>query len=270
MRAPSLASRPVLGFISILGSGIVAPQLAAQAYVAPSSETITGRIEQGMGNPPSQTIWVHNGSTVGVDVYSVALHDCENVKQECAPRPVRLHLNPGQSDVLTRVEPANPHAPYHYRYGFGWRADSTALAALRVLASGGSVEAQQRLAAAQARAAEEQAGGVHDVVLRRDDLAALGSRIAHLAVEPDSVVLHVGQSFLMHQVRILAYDAQNNLLGRVGPYQWRIQAPIIVAHGDTVTAVSAGRTRLGFHLPPTAPDLGTALDVIVAPADSTQ
>lgn len=271
MRAPSFASRPTLALISILGSGIAVPSLAAQSYVAPTNETITTRVEEGFGSTPSQVIWVQNGSTVGIDVYSVTLRQCENVKQECAPRPLRLHLAPGRSEVLERVEPRDPERGFSYRYGFGWRADSAGLAALRVLAGGGSAEAQQRLAAQQRAADEERTTvGAHDVVLRRDDLVQLGPQIVRLGVEPDSVVLHVGQSFLMHQVRVLAYDLQGNVLGRVGAYQWRFPQALIAVHSDTVTALRPGRTQLSFHLPPPAPDLSTALKVIIAPADSTQ
>ena len=269
MRTPSFASPSLLGFVTILGSGIAASPLLAQKYVAPTNETITTRIEEGFGSMPSQTIWVQNGSTVGIDVYSVTLRNCENVKQECEPRPLRLHLDAGRSAVLERVEPKNPEQGYSYRYGFGWRADSAGLAALRVLAGTGSPEAQQQLALQQRAADEERTTvGAHDVVLRRDDLAQLGPQIVRLGVEPDSVVLHVGQSFLMHQVRVLAYDLQGNVLGRVGAYQWRFQQSPITVHGDTVTALRTGRTQLSFRLPPPAPELGTALQIIVVPADT--
>lgn len=271
MRAPSFIPRPTLALIWILGSGIAAPALLAQSYVAPTNETVTTRTEEGLGSSIAQVIWIHNGSTVPISVYSVTLRDCDNVKQQCSPRPLSMRLQPGRSDVLTRVEPRDPEKGYSYRYTFGWRADSAAMAALHVLAATGAPEAEQRLASQEKANEEERTTvGSHDIVLGRDELATLGPKVYRLAVEPDSIVLHVGQSFLMHEVRVVAYDLQGTLLGRVASYQGRMQMGIISTHGDTATALHAGRTRVEFRLAPPAAPLTAVLPIIVEKADTAR
>ena len=271
MRAPTFSTRSTLALISILGSGVAAPALLAQSYVAPTNETVTTRTEEGLGSSISQVIWIHNGSTVPIDVYSVTLRDCDNVKQDCSPRPLRMHLQPGRSDVLTRVEPKDPEKGYSYRYTFGWRADSAYMAALHVLAATGTPQAEQRLASQEKANDEERTTvGSHDIVLGRDELTTLGPKVYRLAVEPDSIVLHVGQSFLMHEVRILAYDLQGNLLGRVASYQGRMLQGILATHGDTATAERAGRTRVEFRLTPPAAPLTAVLPIVVEKADTTR
>lgn len=269
MRTRSLASPSLLCFITILGSGVAASPLVAQKYVAPTNETITTRLEEGYGSRPSQVIWIYNGSTVPVDVYSITLRDCENVRQDCAPHQLRMHLQPGRSDVLYRVEPQDPEKGFTFRYTYGWHADSAYTAAPTVLATGGDKPAEQQIAAQQTAAAEERTTvGAHDVVLGRDELATLGPQITSLRVQPDSIVIHVGQSFLMHQVRILAYDLQGNLLGRVGTYRGKGMNGILTAHGDTATAQRVGRTRLEFQLDPPAAPLTVMMPIVVIPRDT--
>jgi hypothetical protein len=287
MRAPLLAPRPVLALITILGSGVAVSPLVAQKYVAPTNETISTRIEEGYGSRPSQVIWVYNGSTVSIDVFSVTLRSCENVRQDCAPRPLRLHLRPGHSEVLDRVEPQDPEKGFSFRYTFGWRADSAEMAALHVLAAGGDRAAQQmtapaaqpamataaQLMAPQPAAAQPAAMASapldpRDVILGQEELVKLGPQITSIRVQPDSIVIHVGQSFLMHQVRVFAYDLQGNMLGRVGTYRGKGINGILAAHGDTATAQRTGRTRLEFQLAPPAAPLTAMLPVIVIPRDT--
>jgi len=288
MRTPSFASPSLLGFVTILGSGIAASPLLAQKYVAPTNETITTRIEEGYGSRPSQVIWVYNGSTVAVDVYSVTLRSCENVRQDCAPRPLRMHLRPGHSEVLDHVEPNDPEKGFSFRYTFGWRADSADMAALHVLAAGGDRAAQQMTApqSAQPAAAPAVAQPMmqparpvtmappnapldpRDVVLGQEDLVKLGPQITSIRVQPDSIVVHVGQSFLMHQIRVIAYDLQGNVLGRVGTYGGKGINGILTAHGDTATARRVGRTHLEIQLAPPAASVTAMLPIIVIPRDT--
>lgn len=269
--ARSFASPPLLGFITILGSGVVTSPLVAQKYVAPTNETISTRIEEGYGSRPSQVIWIYNGSTVPVDVYSVTLRDCENVRQDCAPHPLRMHLPPSHSEVLARVEPQDPERGFTFRYSYGWRADSAYMAALHVLAAGGDKPAVQQMAAQQTAAAEERATvGSHDMILGPQELAVLGPKIVRIGVQPDSVTLQVGQSFLMREVRVLAYDLQGNLLGRVASYQGHMTQGVINVHGDTATAQRPGRARMEFQVAVSATPLTTTLPIIVAKPDTTR
>ena len=264
----------ILTLLLSVSSALAAATAGAQArttrYVAPTDETVTTQVEEGYGSTPSHVIWIRNASSVPIQVYSVTLRDCENVKQDCAPYPLRLVVRPGAREVLRRVQPRNPDAGFGFRYTFGWRADSSAVAALRTLADNGSVTAQQQLAAHDAEAAERRATvGSHDQMLGQDEIAALGARVAGLRLEPDSVVVHVGQLFLVHQVRLLAVDSAGAVLGRVRAYNWRVAQGVVTMLSDTVVAQRVGRTTADFRLAPPAAPLSAHLPIVVVP-DSAQ
>ena len=106
-----------LGAVAVLGC---APA-RQRVYVAPSLDTVITSLEQGRTDPPSQIIWVENRSTVPVTVYSVALRDCQNVRQVCEPRPVDVTLAGGQKRVVMRIEPRSANQGFSFRYSFAWR-----------------------------------------------------------------------------------------------------------------------------------------------------
>ncbi len=241
-------------------------------YVAPTSETVTATLEQGMGSVPAQIIWVQNNSTVPIHVYGVMLRNCENVRGDCGPRRVDIPIRAGGREIVQRVERQDADRGMHFNYGFSWRADSGSFNAIRMLARDGIVGAQERVSQHDAAvAAERAAGGAQDLMLTPTDLATLGGRVAGLRLEPDSVVVHVGQAFVMHQVRLLAIDSSGNVLGRVRGYRWRIPpGPLAVQAPDTVTAMRAGRTAAEFHLAAPAPTSLGAVLPIIAVADSTR
>jgi len=274
---PPMRLRPILTLLLSASPALAAATAGAQArttrYVAPTDETVTTSIEEGYGGTPSQVIWIRNASSVPIQVYSVTLRDCQNVKQECAPYPLRLVVRPGGREVLRRVQPRNPEAGVGFRYTFGWRADSSAVAALHALADNGSATAQQQLAAREQELAERRADvGSHDQMLGQDEIAALGARIAGLRVEPDSVVVHVGQLFLVHQVRLVAVGPDGEVLGRVRAYNWRVQPGargVVTMLADTVVAQRVGRTTADFRLAPPAAPLTATLPIVVVP-DSTR
>jgi hypothetical protein len=238
-------------------------------FVAPTDATVITHIEEGFGSTPSQVIWIQNNSTVPIQVYSVTLRNCQNVRQDCSPTPMNLRVRPGSREILKRVEPRNTEAGFSYRYSFGWRADSTDIAALRALADNGVTRAQQQLAAnAQAAAEQRNTVGSHDVDLGRAELDALGAQIARLRAVPDSVVMHVGQLLPIHQVHILALDAQGQILGRVRAYNWRVLRNVISLQADTVVADRVGRTTAEFRLVPPAAPVSVSFPIVVV-ADTT-
>lgn len=110
-----------LGAVAALGC---APA-KQRVYVAPSLDTVITSLEQGRSDPPSQIIWVENRSTVPVTVYSVALRDCQNVRQVCEPRPVDVTLAGGQKRVVMRIEPRSANQGFSFRYSFAWRPVET-------------------------------------------------------------------------------------------------------------------------------------------------
>lgn len=240
-------------------------------FVAPTNATVTTNIEEGYGSSPSQTIWIHNSSTVPIHVYSVTLRNCENIKEDCSPFPINLHVGPGDRRMLRRVDPHDPDKGFSFRYTFGWQADSSAMEALHLLANNGVAQARDIVASHDAARAEQNAlVGVHDADLRGADIAELGAKIATLRVDPDSVVLHPGQALVLHNVRVLAIDAQGQILGRVRAYQFRVPGGPLTVHVDTLTAQRAGRVAAQFRLAPPAAPLTVILPIIVTAADSVK
>lgn len=94
---------------------------AERVYVAPSNESISTSTEESRGDVASHSIWVTNGSTVPIVVYSVTLRGCENVRQSCEPRSLDLRVEPGTRALLTRVDPKVSNSGFMYRYTFAWR-----------------------------------------------------------------------------------------------------------------------------------------------------
>lgn len=224
---------------------------ARQAYVAPSEETVRTTLEEGHGESPSQVVWIQNGSSVPIVVYSVTLRSCENVKQSCEPTPLNLRLGPGRREILRRVEPRDRNASFSFRYSFGWRADSAGTQALTALAQQGSASAGARLAAMEEARAERRAQvGAVDEELGPEQITALGPRVAALQVKPDSLVMHPGQVVLVHQLRVLVIGPEHETLGRVRAYRWRVDgAAAARVAADTVEARAPGRATLEVRLP---------------------
>ena len=59
-------------------------------------------------------------------IYSVALRECQNVRQVCEPRPVDVTLAGGQRRVVMRIEPRNANMGFSFRYSFAWRPAESA------------------------------------------------------------------------------------------------------------------------------------------------
>lgn len=174
------------------------------AYVAPTEQTVYTAIEE-TPMSPGQIIYVENRSSVPVNVYSVTLRECENVKGGCTdPRSLNLHVQPAARATLVRVEPANAQNAFGFRYTFGRRADSSTTAMLGALANAGDSTAQQRLAAIGREDARRRgAVGAIDLDLTASEIAGLADRAGSLRVLPDSVVLPVGLRMSVDTVRVL-------------------------------------------------------------------
>ncbi len=92
-------------------------------HVAPTNDTVTTTTEDGMGSTPAHNIYVINASTVPIVVFGVALRDCENLKQQCEPRPLDMKIDGGQRRIVLRVEPRDPHLAFSYRFSYSWRPE---------------------------------------------------------------------------------------------------------------------------------------------------
>jgi hypothetical protein len=258
--------------IALAAAVCIAPTVAGaqKRFVAPTDQTVFLDYEEGYGSTPVQIAYIHNLSSVQIVIYSVTLRDCENVKQSCYPEKVNVRVPAGGRVVLKRIEPRSPDASFRFSMSYGWRADSTDADALRFLAQAGSQAAKAQLDVRATAMAERRATvGQHDEWLDASRLAALGDQIASLRAEPDSVVLRVGQEFDLHQVRLMARAADGALLGRVGPYQWRVSPGIVAISGDSIVARAPGRVEVEFQLVPPAPPRAAKFAVVVT-ADSSR
>jgi hypothetical protein len=219
-------------------------------YVAPNQETVFTTTEE-TSSGPGHIIYAENRSSVPVLVYSFTLRECENVKQQCTPRTLNLHLDPNSRATLSRVEPANPDKAFSFRFTFGWRADSATTAALGALASVGAPGAGERLTAIQqAESRRMHEVGAQDLELTAAELASLADRATMIRPLPDSLVLRVGARVPLDTVRAYLIGTNGETLGRVRGLQWRlIPGPVEIIKPDTLVARAVGRTSMQLKLP---------------------
>ena len=258
--------------IALLTIASIAPQAAAQKkFVAATNETVYLDYEEGFGSTPVQIAWIHNLSSVPIVVYSLTLRDCENVRGSCSPQKVNIKIPPGGRRSVKRVEPRNSDASFRFSMSYGWKADSSDAEALRFLAlEGRSRSAGEQLEVRESAIAERRATvGQHDEWLDPKRLAELGEQLASVYTEPDSVVIRVGQQFVINKVRVMARSADGELLGRVGAYNWRVQRSIIDLNADTLIARAPGRVEVEFQLVPPAAARTAKLAVVIT-ADSSR
>jgi hypothetical protein len=223
---------------ALLATLAVAPAHAQQApanYVAPSTASIHASLEQGNGILPSRAILVRNLSSVAIEVDTVTLHDCANVRELCGPHVVHAQVPAGATVTVLTINPHDNTEPFEFQFGYTWRAAP----ALRLLG--------------------------------RNEIAQLGPRITHLRVEPDSLVMLLGERVTMDHVRILAYgQGEGELLGQVVSYRQRIRPDVVTLSGDTLIARNLGRTALTLGLVEPAQLLTVMLPIVVVPADTTR
>jgi hypothetical protein len=258
-------------------AGVACTPATQHAYVAPTHATIISTTEESPGPPASHVIYIENQSTVPVTVFSVSLSGCENVKQQCSPRPVKIRVAPGRREIAMRVEPANSDQGFGYHFGFSWNSDSAGLNALNALASNGNAEARGRLTAMQrADSLEREGGGFHE--LSRDDFAALAGRVASLRARSDSLVLEPGEKFDIDRMVLLLADSQGVVLGRTHWVRYQVNTggnAVAFVPPGTIVARSVGRAVVRFRLADEAASLighpsSDALDVpivVAYPAD---
>jgi carboxypeptidase family protein len=247
--SPIARSARALAAASVL---LAACSTATQrVYVAPTAENIVSTTEVRQGDPPVHLVFVENHSTVPVTVFSVSLSGCENVKQQCSPRPASIRLAPGARQIAIRVEPENRDRAFGYRFGFGWRADSASTGALSALAAAGDERAKARLTARQrADSIARTEWGARYKELTRDDFAALAGRVAMLRVQPESLVLAPGERTNLERIQLLVADSQGVAFGRTGWVNWQVPSTNAVQFfppGDIV-ARAPGRMVIRFRL----------------------
>jgi hypothetical protein len=116
----------------------VASPLAAQdVFIAPSASTVLQFTEDGIGENPAHVLYVVNNSTVPIVVFGVILSQCENVKQPCGSRPMKIKVAPRRRSVVGRVQPRDTERAWEYRWTFSYLADSSDAAAIAALRAHG-------------------------------------------------------------------------------------------------------------------------------------
>lgn len=210
-------------------------QQAPANYVAPSSTSILATLEQGNGILPSRAILVRNSSSVAIVVDTVTLRDCANVRELCRAHAVDVTVPAGATVSVMTVNPHDNTEPFEFKFGYTWHAAP----ALRLLG--------------------------------RNEIAQLGARITRLRVEPDSLVMLLGERVTMDHVRILAYGTNDgDLLGQIVTYQQRLRPDVVTLSGDTLIAKRVGHTALTLSLVPPALPITVTLPIAVVPADTTR
>ena len=212
---------------------VASAQQKPAKYVAPSNETVTTTtlLLQKFGGSPFKEIRVQNASSVPIVVYSLTLLNCVNIRQDCdEPAAVSVRVAPGTHELLYRVEPCDAQVNFSFRYTMEWRADTAGVAA----PSGTG--------------------------------AASPGQIARLRVEPESLMLHVGQRIALHQqVRVIGLDLQGNIVAPVQSYTVQFAtSPVATINADTVIAQSVGRAIIEFHVTSVTPPLTVRLPIIVS------
>lgn len=239
----------LLGSVSIVVGCASAP--ASQAYVAPTTETITSETEQSSATPPTHSIYITNRSTVPVTVFSISLAGCENLRETCGVRPMNLHVAPGQRALAIHIEPANERQSFSYRFHYSWHPDSS-MGAVNALADAGDARARQIVdARRRADSLRRTEVGPHYNDLLPEDLQMLSGQIAALRSIPDSVVLAPGEGTSIEAIRIVAVDKQGNVLGRVRMVSYQVPvlgSPLTFTPPGGLLADHPGRTALKFRL----------------------
>jgi hypothetical protein len=231
-------------------------------YVAPTDQTVTGILEQGHGTSPLHVIYVENLSTVPITVTSVTLRVCENIKQPCnAPFRKNVRVLPSHRSVVQRVEPRNPNQSFGFGYSFAWRPEPGTVASLE--GGEGSLEISD------VTDDPGPAAVAGDAFLEAADIEALRDRVAGIRVEPDSLVMSMGETLSLDRVHVILVDTAGQRLGRVRQVRWQfVSGAFSFTPPDTLRATVPGRTEIHATLPETAlrdraDPLGPAMFVVI-------
>lgn len=229
----------------VLAAAVAALSCAApaqRAFVAPTPANVLGErdiLEQG---GTRHVLSVRNTSSVPVTVTGVLLSECQNLRNTCGLKRVRIPVQPGQRRTVLEVTPAQDRERFTYRWTFQW-VDSSGRAALEALAASGNPEAQSQVAAIQrsdsVRASE---AGMGYPMLGRPEIAQIASQIRTARLVPDSIRVRPGQRVEIESVNMLLGDSAGRVLGRTR--LWRFTFPMGGPFEFTPPGTIIGR-RLG-------------------------
>jgi hypothetical protein len=110
-----------------------APLAAQDRFIAPTFSSVHAYTDEGVGDNPAHVLYVQNSSTVPIVVFGITLSQCENVRQTCGSRRVKIRVDPNRRVNVGRVEPRDNERGFSYRWTFSFGGDSTDAKAMAVL-----------------------------------------------------------------------------------------------------------------------------------------
>ena len=114
-----------------------APLAAQDRFIAPSFSSVQAFTEEGVGDNPAHVLYVQNSSTVPIVVFGITLTECENIRQPCGSRRVKIKVAPNRRVNVGRVEPRDRERGFSYRWTFSYGGDSTDAHAMAILRENG-------------------------------------------------------------------------------------------------------------------------------------
>jgi len=118
--------------LTLLLAGSV-PLSAQERFIAPTFSSVSAFTEEGVGDNPAHVLYVQNSSTVPIIVFGITLSQCENIRQPCGSRRVKLKVAPNRRLNVGRVEPRDRERGFSYRWTFSFGGDSTDARAMALL-----------------------------------------------------------------------------------------------------------------------------------------
>jgi hypothetical protein len=241
--------------LALSGCASAPASTPAPEFIVPRDANLVESVESVPGTMPLRALIIENRSSMEISVYSVMLTACRNVKQRCdTPLGQNVRVAPGARSVVFRVEPQDRDAPFDYRVAYRWRPTQEAMAAHAHAFSAGIIELHDDGRRWRRMEDSLRAAGIARADAEPEaDIAALGSRIVTLSVEPNSITLREGETVTLDRFRVLAVGEHREQLGRVRRLRWRIPLHLLaLTPPDSVQALRAGRAVVEvFVLPDT-------------------
>lgn len=88
-------------------------------FVEANEQTVTTRLEAAYSGR-GQHVVVENRSSVPIFVTSLHLQECQNIKNSCEVKRLRIPVDPGQSRQVATVQTKNSEQASNFRYHWTW------------------------------------------------------------------------------------------------------------------------------------------------------
>lgn len=172
-----------------------------------------------LGSGQGHAILFRNNRRDPVRITSITLLQCQNTSPSCRTIDPRITVDPGQTREAITIRPQNRNEAFAftYTYRYAWVVSAAAVN--------------------QPIAAEAPAPGMLTVAQAR----GLGARWRGLRVEPESLVMRIGDTVDMATLRVLAVDSAGGALGRLQVYDRSLTPGAALLTGySRITAIGHG------------------------------